>query len=131
MAVKDIASSLFLSSSCFPSPKTKRKCAKFPEAVYAKSSARKKESPIKFIDKTPSANSLNLPYCPPVKLDYESFSNVDLLAGRTEDFLSQKNCSRLPTLPLPENFSCPHHWPTQQKYCSHLRHWEPKNCSRF
>ena len=70
--------------SCFPSPKTKRKRPKIPDDVYGKHSDRKNESPIKFIDKTPSANSLNLPYCPPVKLDYESFCKVDLMKATPE-----------------------------------------------
>ena len=64
--------------SCFPSPKTRRKRPKIPADVYGKHSDRRNESPIKFIDKTPSANSLNLPYCPPVKLDYENFCKIDL-----------------------------------------------------
>lgn len=81
--------------SCFPSPKTKRKCAKVPDDVYSKSSAISKmnESPMKFIDKTPSANSLNLPYCPPVKLDYENFSYVDLVKGSTGEFRTEKRSS--------------------------------------
>ena len=70
--------------SCFPSPKTKRKRPKIPVDVYGKHSDRKNESPIKFIDKTPSANSLNLPYCPPVKVDYENFCKVDLVGATRE-----------------------------------------------
>ena len=61
--------------SCFASPKTRKKHFSRPEDVYSKSSTRSVSSshksqspPIKYIDKTPSENSLNLPYCPPVKL---------------------------------------------------------------
>ena len=36
---------------------------------------------MKYIDKTPSENSLNLPYCPPVKLDYEQFSQLDFMSS--------------------------------------------------
>ena len=64
--------------SCFPSPKSKRKSAKIPEDVYTKAVRSQDDSPIKYIDKTPSENSLNLPYCPPVKIDYENFSNSEL-----------------------------------------------------
>ena len=72
--------------SCFASPKQRRKNYSRPEDVYSKSSSRslssrhKSQSPIKYIDKTPSENSLNLPYCPPVKLDYEQFSQLDYLS---------------------------------------------------
>eukprot|EP00092_Neocalanus_flemingeri_P002012 GFUD01002145.1.p1 GENE.GFUD01002145.1~~GFUD01002145.1.p1 ORF type:complete len:1062 (+),score=232.76 GFUD01002145.1:94-3279(+) len=61
--------------SCFPSPKSKRKSGKIPKDVYTKTVD---DSPIKYIDKTPSENSLNLPYCPPVQIDYEHFSNSEL-----------------------------------------------------
>ena len=74
--------------SCFASPKTRKKHFRRPEDVYSKSSTRSVSSshksqspPIKYIDKTPSENSLNLPYCPPVKLDYEQFSQLDYLSS--------------------------------------------------
>ena len=72
--------------SCFPkSPKPRRKAfsatkaeaaARIPEDAYKKAPTR--PPTMKYIDKTPSADSLNLPYCPPVKVDYEDFSNSSL-----------------------------------------------------
>ena len=72
--------------SCFPkSPKPRRKAfsatkaeaaARIPEDAYKKAPTR--PPTMKYIDKTPSADSLNLPYCPPVKVDYENFSNSSL-----------------------------------------------------
>ena len=72
--------------SCFPkSPKPRRKTfsatkvetdARIPEDAYKKAPTR--PPTMKYIDKTPSADSLNLPYCPPVKVDYEDFSNSSL-----------------------------------------------------
>ena len=82
--------------SCFPSPKTRRKRPKIPVDVYGKHSDRKVESPIKFIDKTPSANSLNLPYCPPVKVDYENFCKVDLVGGTREVLKPPRTNSEIP-----------------------------------
>ena len=73
--------------SCFASPKTRKKHFQRSEDVYSKSSTQsvsschKSQSPIKYIDKTPSENSLDLPYCPPVKLDYEQFSQLDYLSS--------------------------------------------------
>jgi len=67
--------------SCFPSPKSKRKSAKIPADVYTKADRSQRsqdDTPIKYIDKTPSENSLNLPYCPPTQVDYEHFSNSEL-----------------------------------------------------
>ena len=64
--------------SCFSSPKPRRKTSKLPEDVYAKSPTpirrvnKPRDSPIKFIDKTPSEHSLNLPYCPPVKAEFST-----------------------------------------------------------
>ena len=74
--------------SCFPkSPKPRRKAfsatkaesaARIPEDAYKKAATR--PPTMKYIDKTPSADSLNLPYCPPVKVDYEDFSNSSLFS---------------------------------------------------
>jgi len=77
--------------SCFPSPKSKRR-TKLPEDVYTKAvatSQHQEYSPIKYIDKTPSENSLNLPYCSPTKVDYENFSNSELfqLSSNLQDEL--------------------------------------------
>ena len=72
--------------SCFSSPRPRRKHYRRPQDVYSKSSSSSDSLPlspqcsIKYIDKTPSENSLNLPYCPPVKLDYEQFSQLDYLS---------------------------------------------------
>jgi len=65
--------------SCFPSPKSKSKSYTIPKDVYTKAVRSQDGSPIKYIDKTPSENSLNLPYCPPVQVDYEQFSNSPLV----------------------------------------------------
>ena len=68
--------------SCFPkSPKPRRRV---PEDAYTKGPPVR-PPPMKFIDKTPSANSLNLPYCPPVLVDYEDFSNSQLFRLQAEE----------------------------------------------
>ena len=91
--------------SCFASPKTRKKHFQRPDDVYSKSSTRsvsschKSQSPIKYIDKTPSENSLDLPYCPPVKLDYEQFAQLDYLSSskgqrKISTSLSQRSVSK-------------------------------------
>ena len=88
--------------SCFPkSPKPRRRV---PEDAYSKAPPAG-APPMKFIDKTPSANSLNLPYCPPVLVDYEDFSNSQLFRlppdvqpsnlGFTSPQLPRRNKARL------------------------------------
>ena len=73
--------------SCFPSSKSKGKS----DDYYSKAPRKKshEDSPIKFIDKTPSANSLNLPYCPPVKVDFENFSKLENLTNTNNNSLTE------------------------------------------
>jgi hypothetical protein len=69
--------------SCFPkSPKAGAGRRKVPEDAYRKATV------MKYIDKTPSADSLNLPYCPPVKVEYEDFSNSALFHQPAPGFAS-------------------------------------------
>ena len=92
--------------SCFPSQKNKYN--KFHDDVQSKSSfhTKKNKSSMKFIDRTPSADSFNLPYCSPVKLDYENFSRVDLLKGSKQEFHREKSSScENDNTPIPNQWS--------------------------
>ena len=112
--------------SCFPkSPKPRRKAevegrkAAIPEDAYRKAPQAQRAPPLKYIDKTPSGDSLQLPYGPPVKLDYEDFSNSEVFrlraaAGYASPQLPRRNkaverphsrirsrsCSQLAVIPV-------------------------------
>ena len=60
------------------SPKPRRKAEPIPEDAYMKTPTRQRAPSMKYIDKTPSADSLRLPYCPPRQIDYEDFSNSEI-----------------------------------------------------
>ena len=86
--------------SCFPSPKHHRKSEDVYYCKPSRCAPAGAEPPMKYIDKTPSANSLNLPYCPPVKLDYEHFSKLDMLTQTNKvQTVQHNNTPRIPPPP--------------------------------
>jgi hypothetical protein len=53
-----------------------------------------------FIDKTPSENSLLLPFCPPIQVDFEDFPNDLAILVTADDLREEKHKSELVILPV-------------------------------
>ena len=88
-SLNDLSESTDLSrlKSCPPSFKNSKENLKNPMENSMEASEKTNENSqisFAFIDKTPSKDSLAIPYCPPMKIDYEDFTS--LLKDSSEDW---------------------------------------------